>query len=151
MFRLDEILLSDDANEEDDLNLGLLSPARAADVTTADPERFVSWMATLDAYVPALQVGDIRIKGSRDVVWGSVRESLEDAAEQAKLDKKKEKEVDAPLNRLKEATDKVKRANTQLDTAIRDPEFNLSNFRYRMNKLAKAIKDLTAKFERLQE
>ena len=70
--RLDEILLSDDANEEDDLNLGLLSPARAADVTTADPERFVSWMATLDAYVPALQVGDVRIKGSRDVVWGVV-------------------------------------------------------------------------------
>ena len=149
--RLDEILLADNDNEEDDLNLALLSSTEDVDVTAADPEKFVRWMATLDAYVPALQAGDARIKGSREMVWGSVRKSLEDAAEQAKLDKKKEREVDAPLNRLKEATDKVRRANAQLDTAIQDPGFNLNNFKYRMTKLGKAVRNLAAKFESLKE
>ncbi len=134
---------------EDDLNLGLLGASAETESEGSDPEPFLTWLAGLEEYTPHARTGDARVTVHRDRIREQVRQVLDGAAELAKQDHAREQAAEAPGNRLKEATGKIRRARSQLRTAMEDSAFDRNDFTYRVRKLEKAVRDLRAQYDKI--
>lgn len=134
---------------DDELNLGLLAGAAETETEASDPGPFLSWLAGLEEYTPHQTTGDARVTVHRDRIREQVRQVLDGAAELAKQDHAREQAAEAPGNRLKEATGKIRRARSQLRNAMEDSEFDQNDFTYRVRKLEKAVRDLRAHFDKI--
>lgn len=145
---IDSVLVGTEAPGGDDLNLDILSP-EPQEADNVDPQPFLTWIAALDEELPVPSTGDARISVLREQVQESVRRVLEGAAERRKLERARERAAEAPGNRLKEATAKIKRAEAQLKSAMEDPTFDQNDFKYKVNKLNKAVRDLTTYFAKI--
>ena len=153
LFPITEILETfETAQQNEDSNLNLLSPGPGASGEGDDgiPASFLGWIASLedDVYRPGMK--DMRFVVGRKQILDCVRDSLEHAAEQRKLDAKEESRVDAPSNRIREATTKVIRARTLLSEFLKPKELDTNRLQFRVNKLEKAVRELRRTFDALQ-
>lgn len=149
LVSIDSVLVGPEASGENDLDLDILSPKPKEADDLADPQPLLAWIATLDEELPIPSTGDARISVLREQLRERVRGVLEGAAERRKQERAREKAAEAPGNRLKEATAKIKRAQFQLKSAMEDPAFDQKDFTYKVNKLNKAVRDLTSHFTKI--
>jgi len=138
----------DTVEESQDPHLELLGPQGDATTDAVEPDArsFVQWIASLDEYVERPSSGDVRLEIGRRQIRQCIGDSLAFAAEQSRLDGKRESRLDAPLNRVKEATAKVKRARKLLLESVKPDELDANDFRYKLRKLEKAVRNLRDTF-----
>ena len=150
LFPINEVLETFETPQEDgDPDLDLLSPDGGPSGEDHDgvPGGFLAWISSLDDHVFRAGTKDIRLSVGRQHILDSVKDSLERAAEQRKLDAKEESRVDAPSNRIREATTKVVRARTLLSEFLKPKELDTNKLQFRVKKLERAVRELRSTFD----
>ena len=109
----------------------------------------------LDFLFESLREGEVEVPGSsgircsKDSVTVSLNDLITSAAVEAREDRRYHNDLDAPIKYLKDAQKKIKVARERLARTRDDPGFKTGDYKYRVKKLLKDIRETAAEAEAL--